>query len=137
MFASVLPSAATMPMASTKSGKAMIVSVTRPTMPIRPAAEEPGAGAGERCRPTNDERHRRERDGEVEPRGHDDPAQDVAPELVGAEPVRARRRLQRLRGVARERVVGHDAAGPSAASDHEERGSSAKAPTVTGFSPST
>ena len=32
----------------------------------------------------------------------------VAPELVGAEPVRGRGRLQRLRGVAGERIVGDD-----------------------------
>ena len=43
MFCTVLPSAATMPMASTNSGKAMMVSAMRPTMrsvqpPKNPAA---------------------------------------------------------------------------------------------------
>ena len=61
---------------------------------VRPAAEEAGAGA-ERAAERERQRDRAERDAEIEARGDDHAAQDVAAELVGAEPVRPRRRLQR------------------------------------------
>ena len=107
MLVTVLPSAATMPMASTNSGKAMMVSEMRPTMrsvqpPKKPAAMPAKAAHGE------DQRHREQGDDEVEPGRHHDAAEDIAAELVGAEPVRAGRRLQGRRGVARQRIVRHD-----------------------------
>ncbi|MGY3463878.1 hypothetical protein ACVW0I_000749 [Bradyrhizobium sp. LM6.11] len=43
----------------------------------------------------------------IEPRRHHDPAEDVAAQLVGAEPVRGRGRLQRRGGVGRQRVIRH------------------------------
>ena len=125
-----------MPIASTKSGKAMIVSVTRPTMRSVQPPKNPAAGAGERA-DREGQRHRGERDGEVEARGDDDPAQDVAAELVGAEPVRARRRLQRLRGVARERIVGRDRRAEQRRTSDEEQEAARRRRAVTGFSPST
>ena len=59
---------------------------------VGPAAEEAGGDAG---KPAHQEHQRDRGDGdeEVEPRRHDHPAEDVAAELVGAEPVRGRRRL--------------------------------------------
>ena len=87
MLATVLPSAATMPMASTNSGNAMIVSIdARPTMrsvqPPKKPAQAPASAADREGQATA-----AERDAEIEPRGHHDAAQDVAAELVGAEPV--------------------------------------------------
>ena len=91
MLVTVLPSAATMPIASTNSGKAMMVSAMRPTMrsvqpPKKPAAMPANPPISE------DQRDRGDGDGEVEPRRHDDAAEDIAAELVGAEPVLGRRR---------------------------------------------
>ena len=64
---------------------------------VHPAAEE-AARRGRRSRPTaNDERDRGAGDAEVEPRRHEDAGEDVAAELVGAEPVLRARRLQRAR----------------------------------------
>ena len=48
------------------------------------------------------------RDEGIEPGRDDDAAEDVAAQLIGAEPVRRRRRLQRRGGVAGQRIVGHD-----------------------------
>ena len=87
-----------MPMASTKSGNAMMVSVTRVTSRSVQPPKKPGARA--RALPiANDSATADDRDHEVEARRHDHPAQDVAAELVGAEPVRARRRLAAPRAV--------------------------------------
>src|ERR1700680_1828187 len=106
MLASGLPSAATIPIASTKSGKAMIVSTTRPMMrsvqppkypaemPSRvpmakagatevaagPAREMPGRGCGEGA-DGGGERDRGGGDAEIDPGGDDDPAENIAAEL--------------------------------------------------------
>jgi hypothetical protein len=53
---------------------------------VDPAAEEAGGDAGEPAE-QEDERDRGDSDGEVEPRCGDHPAEDIAAELVGAEPV--------------------------------------------------
>ena len=96
-----------MPMASTNSGNAMMVSAMRPTMrsvqpPKKPAATPASPPIGEHQRDGADG------DGEIEPRRHDHAAEDVAAELVGAEPVPARGRLERCRRVAGQRIVRHD-----------------------------
>jgi hypothetical protein len=74
---------------------------------IRPAAEKSGGDAGE---PTHEKDQRDGGDGDekIEPRRHHDAAEHVAAELVGPEPMRARRRLERRRRIARERVIGHE-----------------------------
>ena len=61
---------------------------------VGPAAEEAGRDAGQPAE-HEQQRDREHRNGEVEPRRHHDAAQDVAPELIGAEPMRRRGRLQR------------------------------------------
>ena len=71
---------------------------------VRPAAVEAGDGPQRGAHEEGGE-HGRDRDAEIEPRGHHDAGEDVAPERVGAEPVRARRRLQRDGGVRGERIV--------------------------------
>ena len=61
------------------------------------------------------------------PRGRDDrdpaavdqPAEHVAAKIVGAQPVRGRRPLQRLDQVLAQRIVGHDAVGEDG-EQHEE-----------------
>ena len=45
---------------------------------------------------------------EIEPGRHHDAAENVAAELIGAEQMCERRRLERRRGVAGERIVRHD-----------------------------
>ena len=82
-----------------------MVSAMRDDDALGPAAEETGRHAGEPAHQEH-QRHRGDGDEEVEPGRHDHPAEDVAAELVGAEPVRGRRRLERRGGVARQRVVG-------------------------------
>ena len=59
---------------------------------VGPAAEEAGGDAGKAAH-GEDQRDRGDRDDEIEPGRHDDAAENVAAELVGAEPVRERRRL--------------------------------------------
>ena len=66
MFCTVLPSAATMPMASTNSGNAMMVSAMRPTMRSVQPPKIAGGDAGEPAH-QEDQRHRGDRDDEVEP----------------------------------------------------------------------
>ena len=70
MLVTVLPSAATMPMASTNSGNAMIVSATPAHHLIDPAAEEAGGDAGDAAHGEH-QRDRKDRDRHVEP-GRDD-----------------------------------------------------------------
>ncbi len=84
-----------------------MVSATPADDAVGPAAEIAGGDAGEAAH-GEDQRHRRERDDEIEPGRHHHAAEDVAAELIGAEPVRKRRRLERRRGVARQRIVRHD-----------------------------
>ena len=55
---------------------------------VGPAAEEAGGRRRASAPITNDQRHRGDRDAEIEPGRDDDAAEDVAAELVGAEPVR-------------------------------------------------
>ena len=55
---------------------------------VDPAAEEAGGDAGEPAH-QEDQRDRGDRDAEIEPGRDHDAAEDVAAELVGAEPVRA------------------------------------------------
>ena len=103
----LLPSAATMAMASTKRGKAMMASLRRETIrsvqPPKKPAQAPAAVPDEER-----QGHRADGDDEVEPGGHQHAAQHVAPELIGAEPVRPRGRLELPRGVGGERIVGRD-----------------------------
>ena len=74
---------------------------------IGPATEESGGDAGQS---THQEYQcdRRDGDEEIEPRRDDDAAEYVTAELVGAEPMMRARRLERLGGVAGERIVRHD-----------------------------
>ena len=51
------------------------------------------------------QRHRRNRDTEVQPRGNDDARQNITPHRIGTEPVRHRGRLQRARGVGDQRII--------------------------------
>ena len=118
MFCTVLPSAATMPIASTNSGNAMMVSAMRDDDAVGPAAEEAGRDAGKPAH-QEDERHREHRDDEIEPCRRDHAAEHVAAELIGAEPVRARGRLERHRGVAGERIVGNDVR-PEQSREHDQ-----------------
>jgi hypothetical protein len=133
MLVTLLPSAATMPIASTNSGNAMIVSAMRPTMLVDPAAEI--AGAMPASPPSmEDERDRGDGDEEIEPRRRDDAAENVAAELVGAEPVRRARRLQRLRRCCsradrKARAIGAEHAASRISANRP------KAKPVTGFSP--
>ena len=75
-----------MPIASTNSGKAMMVSAMRATMR---SVQPPKKPAATPARPPIRNTSATEDDGddEVEPRRHDHAAEDVAAELVGAEPV--------------------------------------------------
>ena len=74
---------------------------------VGPAAEITGGNAG---KPAHQEyqRHRRHRDEGIEPGCHDDAAENIAAELIGAEPVRRRRRFQGRRSIRRQRIVGND-----------------------------
>ena len=73
---------------------------------VGPAAVKTGGDAGQTAHHEH-QRDRGNRDAEVEPRCDHDPAEDVAPELVGAEPMLRGRRLERGHGIARERIVGN------------------------------
>ena len=59
---------------------------------VGPAAEKAGRDAGES---THDkyQQHGKQGDGEIEPCGYDDAAEDIAAELIGAEPMMRRWRL--------------------------------------------
>ena len=96
-----------------------MVSAMRPTMR---SVQPPKKPAATPARPPIDEhqRDREDRDDEIEPRRHDDAAEDVAAELIGAEPVRGRRRLQRGRGVARQRIVRRRCSGPKIAQSDDQ-----------------
>ena len=83
-----------------------MVSASAPDDAVGPAAVKTGGDAGQ---PAHQE-HQRDRgdgDAEIEPRRDHDPAENIAAELVGAEPVLRGRRLERRDGVARERIVGN------------------------------
>jgi hypothetical protein len=60
---------------------------------------------------------------EIEPGGHHYAAQDIAAELVGAEPVGKRRRFERHRRLARQRIVRRDIGSDQRAQrdQHEQR----------------
>ena len=74
---------------------------------VGPAAEKTGGDAGQPAH--HEHQHDRcNRDAEIEPRRDDDAAENIAAELIGAEPVLRRWRLQRQHRVARQRIVGHD-----------------------------
>src|SRR3954451_4916599 len=98
MFGTVLPNAATIAIARTKSGKAMMVSATRqiswstqpPKKPEARPAKPPAAKTSRR----EAQRDGGRGDAEVEPRRHQDAGEDVPADLVGAEPVLRARRLQ-------------------------------------------
>jgi hypothetical protein len=64
----------------------MMVSDTRVTAQVPPAAEVAGRQA-QRDADHERQRHRRHRDAQVQPRGHEGAAEDVAAQRVGAEPV--------------------------------------------------
>ena len=86
---------------------------------VGPAAEETGGDAGKPAH-EKDQRDRRNGDEEIEPRRHHDTAEHVAAELVGAEPVRQRRTLERGRGIAGERIVG-DEIGTDQRGQHDQQ----------------
>ncbi len=62
MLVTVLPSAATMPIASTNSGNAMMVSAMRPTMRSVQPPKKPARDAGQPAQREH-QRHRDHRDG--------------------------------------------------------------------------
>jgi len=96
----------------------------------------PGEGADQTA---DDERegYGGDRDAQIEPGGDDGARQNVASERVGAEPVRPRRRRQRLAGLRGEGVETKGAmAGPTSASATKKR-KSAAAMADSGFSPTT
>ena len=72
---------------------------------VDPAAVEAGHDAGKPAE-DEDQRHGKDGDREIEPRRHDHPAEYVAAELIRAEPVFERRRLQGRSGVAHQRIEG-------------------------------
>jgi hypothetical protein len=104
MLAVVLPSAATMPIARTNSGKAMIVSATRPTArsvhPREIARSQPAERADGKG-----QHHRGECNAQVEASCGDDAAQYVAPDGVGPAPVSRRWRRKGVHRVGGERIV--------------------------------
>ena len=99
------PSAATKASARISRGKARKMSVIRISTAVDPAAVVAGDGADEEAedrRGHGDEQH----DVEGDPGAVDEPAPDVAAELVGAEPVPGRARRQQPVGeVLGDRVV--------------------------------
>src|SRR5580692_6060933 len=101
MFSTRLPRAATMAMASTNSGKAIITSTKRPT--ARMAAERAGDGTEHKGNAD-----RRDGNDEVEPGRNQEPAEIVAAKLIGAGKVQVARRLQRLRHIGSDRIVRRD-----------------------------
>ena len=90
-----LPSAAATPTASTNSGKAMIVSMSREMTAIGPAARPTGGRAESRTdrqrKGDRDDRYR-----QVHARGGEDAAKYVAAERVGSEGMGERRRPKAL-----------------------------------------
>ena len=86
---------------------------------VGPAAEEAGGDAGE---PAHQEHQhdRGDRDNEVEPGRDHDTAENVAAELIGAEPMLRGRRLERRHRVARERIVGNER-GPEQGREHDQQ----------------
>src|SRR4029078_7507915 len=72
-----------------------------------PAAKETSGDTGQ---PTHQEYERNRGDGdeEIKPRRHNDAAQDITAELIGAEQMGGRRRLQSGRRIAGKRVIRHD-----------------------------
>ena len=94
-FAIPPPRIATMPIASRMPGNANSTSQSRMIDAVRPAFVVAGGEPEQRA----DHRADRDRDearGERDPRAHEDPAEDVAPERVDAEPVLPRRRRVEL-----------------------------------------
>ena len=71
----------------------MTTSITRPMNDIGPATEVPGYQPDERADHERD-RDADEADLEIDAGGVDDPGENVAPELVGAEPMRQAWRLE-------------------------------------------
>ena len=74
---------------------------------VEPAAVVTGRQS-EHAADSESERNRHAGDAEIEPGRNNETAQDVAPELVGAEPVDGRRALQCVCGIARQRIIGRD-----------------------------
>ena len=86
---------------------------------VGPAAEEACRDAGQPAHQEH-QRDRGDRDEKIEPRGDDDAAENVAAELIGAEPVGRRWRLERHRRVAGQRIVRHDV-GSEGRGEHDQR----------------
>ncbi len=131
MFGTVLPSAATMPIASTKSGKAMMVSARRPTMRSVQPPKNPAATPAS------------------PPSTNTSATEKTAMPMSSRVATMTRERMSRpswsvpnqwaalgacsaAHGVAGERVVGRQA-GPTSA-QQQQAANSAKAARVTGFS---
>ncbi len=102
MLVTVLPSAATMPMASTNRGNAMMVSAIR-RRSVCPPAEKTRGDTGNSADREN-QRHGKNGDCHIEACGDDNAAEDVAAKLIGAKPVVQCRRLKRGRRVARQGI---------------------------------
>ena len=116
MLGSDGPSAAVMTSASTSSGRACSISVTRwntrSTQPEQITGHQADHDADRRA-----ERGRADADGERDARAVDDPAPDVAAERIGSEPVlRASGSASAMRGIDAERIVTADDVGEAAAS---------------------
>src|ERR1700761_5932223 len=90
MLGTVLPSAATMPIASTNSGNAMMVSAMRPMIRSVQPPKKPAATP------------------ERPPSANTRAAEDIAAVFVGAEPVVPGWRLQLDGDLARGRIIGLD-----------------------------
>ena len=115
-----LPSAATMAIATTNSGKRHQHVGRAADDAVDEAAEE-GRGPAD-ARPDHErQQHRRECDGEVEPRGDQDPAEHVAPDLIGAEDVLPVRGLQHAVKIDRVGIVGHDPRGDGRNHDQQRQ----------------
>ncbi len=109
-FSIPAPSAAVITMARMTVGKASIRSVKRMTTPSTRPPKKPDT-VPTKCAQHDREKHRGEADRDRNPGAIDDPAQDVAAERVGAEPVGRRRRLEPVRDVLLEGAVGSDQRG--------------------------
>jgi hypothetical protein len=75
--------------------------------PVGPPAEIAGGDARQPAH-QKDQHDRGDRDEKIQTGSNNDTAEDVAAKLIGAEPVLRRWRLERGRGVTRQRIVGHE-----------------------------
>ena len=127
VFWTVLPSAAMMPASPARkqqwNAPAIVSAIWLTDVTVQPPKNPAATPASPPIRNTSGTEATAMK--KSEPRRHDDAAENIAPQLVGAEPVRRRRRLQRS-GVFRlgeaDRGVGqhHDTC-PSAVARHDQQ----------------